>query len=90
MLNECRLTYLLRRQRWTKSNKHSTFLLIAQKLKNSMCIFSIYLMLYEIENECLSALCQMRNKLPELFNPTVSKMDLFLRQKVDLGHQSIV
>ena len=51
--------------------------------------FSIYLMLYEIENECLSALCQMRNKLPELFNPTVSKMDLFLRQKVDLGHQSI-
>ena len=55
-----------------------------------MCIFSIYLMLYEIENEGLSALCQMRNKLPELFNPTVSKMDLFLRQKVDLGHQSIV
>ena len=43
-------------------------------------------MLYEIEKECLSALCQMRNKLPELFNPTVSKMDLFLRQKVDLGH----
>ena len=47
-------------------------------------------MLYEIENECLSALCQMRNKLPELFNPTVSKLDLFLRQKVDLGHQSTV
>ena len=48
-------------------------------------------MLYEIEKECLSALCQMRNKLPELFLiQPFQKMDLLFHEKVDLGHQSIV